>query len=192
MNAWIYGRYSQFLTWIGDQMLALEPPKTRAEQIVTMMKLVEPGDIICRRYTYYLDSIFIPGEFSHSGIMTKYDQMAHSIAEGCLYIHPIDFIKDTDGFIICRPYYSTPFELRKAIKKAVWHVEENKTKYDFTFKDTNRFYCHEFIVDCLNSGGIEIPMYSKTFGVWPFRFQRELYLADGIIGKTKEIYKFEG
>jgi uncharacterized protein YycO len=190
MIAYIYGRYSQFLTWIGDQMVATEPPKTKAEQILKMMDLIVPGDVICRKYVYYLDSILIPGEFSHSGIVIDSTKMVHSIAEGVQYINPIDFIKDTDGFIICRPDYKTKEDTILSLNRAIWHIN-NHTQYDFTFNDPSKYYCHEFTCDCLSRAGIIIPVTDKKFGVWPFNFEMKIYLADNIIANTSTIYRFE-
>jgi hypothetical protein len=42
-------------------------------------------------------------------------------------------------------------------------------------------------------GGIEgISLVKKSFGVFPFRFERELYLADAIIKKCSTEYVFRG
>ena len=178
------------MTWIGDVMLATKPPKTKAANILIMLQSIQPGDIICRKYLYYLDSIFIPGEYSHSGLVVDKHTMIHAIAEGVSTIHPVDYIKDTDGFVIMRPKYETPEKCKAAIAKAQWHFF-NKTQYDFTFQNTtNRMYCHELICSCLEEAGIHIPLSEKKFGVWPFSFKKELYLANNIIDYTTKIYEF--
>ena len=172
-------------------MMATQPPKVRAEHILKMMDIIQPGDIICRKYTYYLDSILIPGEFSHSGLVFDSSKMGHSIAEGCQYIHPIDFVKDTDGFIICRPKYEKPADLVRVFDLAKWYID-NKVQYDFMFNDIKKLYCHEFTCRCLERAGIAIPMVDKKFGIWPFSFERMLYLADAIINNTQTVYRFDG
>jgi hypothetical protein len=157
-----------------------------------MAEWLTRGNVICRYYCSYLDSVFIPGEFTHSGLIVNPDQIIHSIAEGVGIVHPIDFVKDTDGFIILRPPYATHDAIEKAASRAHWHLD-NGTQYDFSFNDPSKFYCHEFTVDCLMSGGIEgIPLVKKSFGVFPFRFERELYLADAIIQKCSTEYAFRG
>lgn len=188
MKQFLYEVYKRFLTWFGDQMLATEPPKTKAVNILKMMELIQPGDVICRKYTYYLDSYFIPGEYSHSGIVIDTNKMYHSTAkDGVHEIHPIDFIKDCDGFIILRP---NNIILETMIMRAKWHIDQ-KTQYDFTFEDPNGFYCHEFTCDCLKWGGLNIPKIKKTFGVLFFKFERELFLADQIIKNCQIIYEME-
>jgi hypothetical protein len=114
----------------------------------------------------------------------------HSISEGVMEAHPIDFVKDTDGFIILKPPYPDEKAIDRAVDRAYWHLK-NKSSYDFLFNDPSKFYCHEFTVDCLEVGGIKgITPTHKDFGVWPFRFSRDLYLADDIIKHCKIEYVF--
>lgn len=192
MNSFIYTIYKQVMTYIGDVMVATKPPATKAKQMFEMRPYLTAGNVICRYYSYYLDSILIPGEFTHSGIVVNEGTIIHSVAEGVQDIHPIDFVKDTDGFIILRPEYQNKTLLKKAVEKARWHLV-NKTEYDFTFSDPRKFYCHEMTVDCLNDGGIYTVSRSiKKFGIFPFRFLMSLYLAENIIGECRTEYVFRG
>ena len=189
MREFIYKVAKRFLTWVGDLMVATEPPKTKAEQILQMTYIIEPGDIICRQYNYYLDSYLIPGSYSHSGIVLSKDEIVHSIAEGVQFVHPIDFVKDTDGFIIVRPDYPTLGFRTKAIEKAIFHVN-NKAQYDFLFDDPDKFYCHELTCDCLAEGDVIVTPSTFKMGFFPIRFQKTAYLASDIIKVCKEVYKF--
>lgn len=209
MNQFLYEKYKQFLTALGDVMVATRPPSCHAEQILSMLPFLERGNIIFRYYSYYLDSVFIPGEFTHSGLIvdkrtiiptgfmkmqpvTFTESIIHFIAEGVQEIHPVDFVKDTDGFIIVRPPYADKAAEDRAVERAYWHLE-HKTQYDFAFNDPSKYYCHEGTVDCLHAGGIEdIATTHKVFGVWPFRFSRDVYLADDIIKHCKPEYVFRG
>jgi len=188
MKERLYNIYKEFLTWVGDIYMATEPPLCKAEQIEAMLEVIQPGDVICRGYNYYLDSIFIPGDFTHSGIVINKREMIHSIAEGVQSIHPIDFVKDTDRFIVLRPNYIG--NISDVIDRAIWHTDDNKTEYDFTFKDPTKFYCHEFTADCVLYGGVKILKTNKTFGIFPFKFKRELYLADNLIDMCYVVYRF--
>jgi hypothetical protein len=180
MKTELYNIWKSFLTWVGDIYMATEPPLCKAKNIEEMMEVIDAGDIICRGYNYYLDSHFIPGDYTHSGIVINKREMIHSIAEGVQSIHPIDFVKDTDRFCVIRPQYSGN-SVHMAIDRAIWHCEANKTEYDFTFKEDGKFYCHEFTADCLEYAGIRIPKFTKVFGVWPFKFERKLYLASSFL-----------
>lgn len=188
MKVWLYDRYRAFLTWFGDIYFATEPPLCTALQIEYLLSTIQPGDVVCRGYNYYLDSHFIPGDYSHSGIVLNSREMVHAIAEGIQSIHPIDFVKDTDRFIILRPHY--PWGPQESINCAVWHADVNNTQYDFLFNDSQKFYCHEFTADCLNAGGVQPKTTHKVFGVWPFRFSRDIFLAQNLIDVSDVLYEF--
>ena len=190
MNSELYSVYKRVMTWFGDIMLATSPPKTKAEQILAMAPYLVKGNVICRYYTYYLDGIFIPGEFTHSSIVAGKDKVVHSVAEGVQIIHPIDFVKDTDGFLIGKPDYPESGADR-AVDRALWHID-NKSEYDFLFNEPNKVYCHELTADCLRYGGIDIMRTKKTFGIFPFQFTKVIYLADNIIRKCRTEYVFRG
>lgn len=189
MKAKLYSIYKRFVTWVGDIMVATKPPKTKAEQILQMSQIIKPGDIICRKYTYYLDSILIPGEYTHSGVVLSNDEIIHAVAEGIQFIHPIDFVKDTDGFIILRPIYSSADNRKKAVTKAK-ECLNNSIEYDFTFNDPTKLYCHELSVTCLEAAGISITPTDISFGIFPFKIKRKIYLADNLIVACNVVYKF--
>ena len=170
-------------------MVATQPPKTKAEQIIQMQRLIQTGDVVCRKYNYYLDSYLIVGSYSHSGIVISKDEIIHSIAEGVQFIHPIDFIKDTDGFIILRPRYREDADKRKAVDKAIEHLN-NKVEYDFLFNDPAKLYCHELSADCLLAGGVIVSPTMMIVGVFPFSFKMNTFLADNLIVVCDEVYKF--
>lgn len=189
MKAKLYSIYKRFITFLGDIMVATQPPKTKAEQIIQMQRLIQTGDIVCRKYSYYLDSYLIAGSYSHSGIVISKDEIVHSIAEGVQFIHPIDFIKDTDGFIILRPRYRDDADRRKAIDKAIEHLN-NKVEYDFLFNDPVKLYCHELSADCLLAGGVIVSPTMMIVGVFPFSFRMNTFLADNLIVVCDQVYKF--
>lgn len=195
MKTQIYNLYKGLMTRFGDIYFATEPPECRALQIEILMEVIDAGQIICRGYDPYLDGYFIPGDYSHSGVVLNKREMLHSIAEGVKPIHPIDFVMHCDRFIILQPPYSPVNEVReleigKVVDRAIWHNEANQTEYDFTFCEDGKYYCHEFTADCLSQVGIDVPRTTKRFGVWPIRFYRELYLAQNIIDVCKVVFEF--
>lgn len=189
MNEFLYKNYTHIVTWIGDIMLATKPPKTTSKQILELLNIINPGDVICRKYTYYLDSYLIPGEYSHSGIVINKDLMVHSISEGVGYIHPIDFVKDTDGFIVLRPKYENEESIKQTIAQGKYYVD-SKVQYDFLFNDPNKLYCHEMTCACLGMGGVLVFPSTFNIGVFPLRFKKTAYLASDIIKMCNVIYKF--
>src|SRR5574340_1474902 len=96
----LYLWWSWFLTRLGDIGCAFAPPLVRAKDIRACLAIIQPGDVICRKYIYYLDSYLIPGTYSHSGLYCGNDTVIHSVAVVAEEIDVIDYIKDADGFIV--------------------------------------------------------------------------------------------
>lgn len=183
MANWFYSSifyriWKRILTWFGDIYLATELPKTKAKQLRKMLVLPKKGDVVCRKYNYYADSYFIKGAYSHSGICIDESNMVHAIAEGVGPVDILDFIKDTDGFILLRPHYENEESLNKAVEFAKSKIG---TPYDFIFdgKDVNHFYCHELTWNSLKAAGINIVPKEK------------IIYADDLIASCENIYEDE-
>ncbi len=147
-----YKLWTRFVTWFGDLMVATRPPKVKAAHIRELLRLAKPGDIICRKYTYYFDSYFIKGKYTHSGIIIDDQNMIHAVAEGVSRIDIIDFMKDADGFILLRPV------LPDFTKMKVFLESKIGIPYDFIFKkDVDAYYCHELTWSGLQEGGMQLP-----------------------------------
>ncbi len=136
-------------------------------------KLIQPGDIIIRRFEGYLDKFLIPGTWNHAGIYVgKVDrekhQIIHAISDGVVIEDLIDFMR-TDHLIVLR----APKELQEnAITLAKIAVGSD---YDFAFdfKETLRFSCTELIDYCYPS----IINSKKRFG-------RTTVVADDIVSSA--------
>lgn len=190
MKQFLFLIYKRFLTWVGDLYFATEPPKVRWLNVEQLLEKAEVGDIVCRGYDSYVDGYFIPGEFSHSGLVVGKNEVTHAVAEGVSNVSLGDFVIDTDRFILLRPDYKFGKGVQKAIDQAIWY-RVNKTEYDFMFREgLNEVYCHEFTASCLNEAGVVVPRIEKEFGVWPFKFVKKIYLADSFIPVSNEIYRF--
>jgi len=159
MKKIIYWLKSKFLTFFGDikyfkfpfffvydpDDYLIDGPKMR-----DIMKKVRIGDLILRRYRHYLDGVFIPGKYSHTGIYIGEGKMIHAVAEGVTEIDLLDFIK-CDGIIILRP----AFGQKKAVETAK-QCERDGIPYDFDFKEgVKALYCHELGAVCYSNLRIE-------------------------------------
>ena len=147
----VFKGWRWFITKLGDIYFATEPPKVHAKDIRKLNTLLLPGDVVCRRYIYYLDTYLIPGKYSHSGIVVDGETMVHAVAEGVDYIDVMDFVKDSDGFILLRP----PANAQATIDFARRQVGK---PYDFLFDKTTKdaIYCHELSYFSLLAGGMII------------------------------------
>ena len=161
------------------------------------MNRLRDGQIILRGYNYYLDSHFIPGEYTHSGIISG-NHVFHMVAEGIRRDHIIDFIKDTDRFCLVRPWGITKKETDDFIAAADIY-QKSLIKYDFTFSDPGKFYCHEFTAQCLQTARdlSNDPLWEivqpviKTFGIGPFKFDKSLYLGESFLKSYELVFEFK-
>lgn len=175
-KSFMYRWLVSFLTWFGDLRIDFDPPATKAKHLRRLMVLAEPGDVLCRKFDCYVDSIFIEGEYTHSGILTHKDKIIHSIAEGVIRDDILDFVLNTDGFILLRPKYDSESNARSAVTFAENHVGR---PYDFLFQKEEKesFYCHELTARSLGSGSVVI------------RPKKDIIYASDIMSSCRVIYE---
>lgn len=150
MKNFIYKVKSAFLSFFGDLKYFRYPPcivwhpttfLAKGTHTREAINILRAGDIILRKYNCYLDGLFIPGKYSHTGIFIGNDSVIHAIAEGVESCDVIDFLR-CDGFCVLRP--------SSGQENAILSAEKFLgLPYDFDFKqDNNKFYCHELVAGC--------------------------------------------
>lgn len=161
-NTIYYKILAKSLEMFGNIMIAFKPPRVKAEHLRKAMETAKPGMIICRRFTYYLDAYFIKGKYTHSGLVINDKDMIHAVARGVEIVDIIDYLKDTDGFLILQPAYRNEEDIKKVIEFEKAAVKAQKP-YDYLFdkEDDRAFYCNELIWRAFKSIGIEIPVKEK-------------------------------
>ena len=110
--------------------------------------LIQPGDILIRRFEGYVDKFLIPGWWNHAGMYVgevegKQHKVVHAISDGVVVDDLIDFMR-TDHLIILR----APEGLQEeAIRRATAAIGSD---YDFAFdfNETLRFSCTELVSHC--------------------------------------------
>lgn len=139
-------------------------------------KIIQPGDILIRRFEGYVDKWFIPGFWNHAGIYIGDNKVVHAISEGVMQEDLIDFMR-TDHFVVLR--------LKEEIIKLDIDTIHNVVKkassligrpYDFSFDfaDTNKFSCTEVVAYCYDGF-----IFGKK------RFGRYSVVADDIVAHSK-------
>ena len=115
--------------------------------------LIQPGDIILRRYEGYLSSYMIPGFWSHAGLYIGDDgenpeQVVHAISEGVIQEDILNFMR-TDHMLVLRltPQEGNETAASEAVSKAKAIVGK-PYDFGFDFKDANRFSCTELVAHC--------------------------------------------
>jgi hypothetical protein len=149
--------YDKFVAVIGDIKLfhfpfwvVYDPGSYRVKgpECRKISNLLEPGDILLRRYDGYLDSHFIPGVFSHAaiylgnveesdkaavpeeGILSRSFeigpcQVAHSTAEGVHLEDILTFCRCDDIAVLRLPdEIRKRDDLKKPIAHTTWHPDE--------------------------------------------------------------------
>lgn len=168
--------------------------QVKSVQIRKALKHLEPGDVVCRYYTGFLDGCFIPGRFSHSGIYVGKDPytgaelIIHALGTGVQKIDVLDFLR-CDGFAILRPNDRTDADgvrvTDKAVKLAYQYLGYD---YDFFFdicadyrnkaevqKRTRSVYCHELTRSCFPD--LDVPTVQPVLWRGMIRSKKRQFLA---------------
>jgi putative membrane protein len=150
-----YRFWSRFLKWFGMGYHAFEPPRIRADHIRQLLRMLEPGSILCHDDLFYFSRPFIPGKYTHSAVVIDERTAIHSVPNGVEYIDVIDFVKDSDGFILLRPSY--PYGGAKRVVEEAQALLRQGTRYNFSFRDRKAaMYCHEFTNRCLATVHLDV------------------------------------
>lgn len=156
--------------------------KVKGPGIRRAMNILQPGDIVCRRYTCYVDGWFIPGRFSHSGIYVGDDTIIHALGDGVQKVDPIDFFQ-CDGFAILRPKNQTVVGKACEIAKSylgygydyTFDICEDYKNQDEVQNRTKTVYCHELTRSCYPD--LDIPTVLPSLWNGMIRSSKRQFLA---------------
>jgi len=110
--------------------------------------IIQPGDILIRRFEGYLDKIFIPGWWNHAGIyigdyQEQKHRVIHAISDGVIIDDLIDFMR-TDHMIVLRG----PKIARGAAIDSAKMALGSDYDFAFNFTESVRFSCTELVDYC--------------------------------------------
>lgn len=111
-------------------------------------QLIQPGDIVIRRFEGYVDKWLIPGWFNHAGIYIgkingRDYKVIHAISDGVVVEDLIDFAH-TDHMVVMR----APEKYRKEAIKRAKTIIGSDYDFAFDFNETLRFSCTELVSYC--------------------------------------------
>ena len=184
----LYSIWTVILTIIGDIRISKYIPflyynpdeydfKVRGGQIDTIRAVIKPGDIVLRKYNDYLDSLFIPGAYSHTGIYVGDDTIIHAVAEGVKKIHITDYCQ-ADGICVLRATSLSDNDIEDVVNTAKSYLG---APYDFSFSGNNKaLYCHELGAMCFIRK-FSIQSYPITLLGEPIEFLGRKYLAESFL-----------
>lgn len=182
MKKWLYKLQSWFFTFLGDigwagirhpfwLVFNIQFCKLKGEHYVSLKPMLEPGDILIRRFEGYLDRFFIPGWWNHGGVYVggEGEKVIHSISDGVVIEHVINFMR-CDHLIVLRP----PKKLVKAGIRKAFNVIGREYDFNFDFSNHESFSCTELVDYCYPN--LVVP--KKRFG-------RKTIVADDIVACDK-------
>jgi len=107
-----------------------------------ILGILEPGDVLLRRYSHYIGSLLVPGYWSHAAFYSGDDDVIHMLGKGITKEDILTFMRCDDiGILRCKNNNL----IQPAIGKAE-ELHEQKIGYDYDFKcDNKNLYCSEFI-----------------------------------------------
>ena len=169
-----------------------KPYQIKARQIRKALEVMQPGDVVVRKYNTYLSSYFIPGRFSHSGVFVgrktvqgmEVEVVVHALGSGVQMQDAIDFFMECDEFAILRPRCDEQVR-NEACEIACGYIG---TKYDYGFdvcedydnqdevqKRTKSVYCHELTRSCFPH--LRVPCIAPTLWNGMIRSSKKQFLA---------------
>ena len=121
----------------------------KGEHYRKIIDLIQPGDIVIRRFEGYIDKWFIPGFWNHCGLYVGEidgtpEQVIHAVSEGVIQEDILNFMR-TDHMIILRAPAGKKGRVHRAAIASAKKVVGAPYDFGFDFKDCDRFSCTELI-----------------------------------------------
>ena len=183
MKKKLYELQAKFLMWFGNiklfkwPMFIVYDPSTfkiPGWQILDILQILQPGDVILRGFDAYADGKFIPGDYSHGAVYIGEDnKIIHAVAKGVSEIDAVSFCM-CDRICILRPRCGVKNAIAKAKKFA-----ENHVPYDFAYKrNASALYCFELCAECYPKLKIQTKTAKTFFGLLK---KKNVYLAESFL-----------
>lgn len=120
----------------------------RGDHYREVIPLLQPGDIVIRRFEGYIDKWFIPGWWNHAGVYIggENERVVHAISNGVMCDDILNFMR-TDHMIVLRYNKEDPEYINEVVERAKSIVGK---EYDFAFDfdKSDRFSCTELASYC--------------------------------------------
>jgi len=109
-----------------------------------ILSILNPGDVLLRRWDYYISNWFIPGYWSHAGIYAGDNTVIHATPSGGVHEEDILSFLRADSISILRiPNYTD--EKSKVVIDRARSLIGRSYDYAFEGKDDDRFFCFEVV-----------------------------------------------
>lgn len=118
--------------------------KVKGPEMRKVIDELQEGDIIMRRYDRYVSGWFIPGFWTHTGIVVSEKTIIHAMTKGVIEEDVMTYLR-ADHIEVLR------VSNKKFISNAISKAKDSLGKeYDFLFDSTDdeRMYCTELVKVC--------------------------------------------
>jgi len=173
----LYDMKASVISWFADIRIykggfVLFGPSSYQLKGNTMRQIlnqIQPGDILLRRYSHYVGSLLISGYFSHAAIYVGDNEIIHMLGDGIDKEDILVFLR-CDGIALLRP--KTPELAQKIVQNAKMYFDLRiRYDYDFNTRDSDKFYCTEFVDKCADN--IVLKSLKKRKAIIPDDFLNE-------------------
>lgn len=148
----LYKVKSGFIAWFGNITFYKHPMfilfghgayKINGKDQRGILNVIQPGDVLLRRYDHYISGLMIPGYFTHAAIYVGENNVIHMLGEGICKEDILTFMR-CDNIAVLR--YTDKTKVDDAINIAYTQLEKGvEYDYDFDFKDADKLSCTELV-----------------------------------------------
>lgn len=133
------------LYWCGIILFGDSHYKIKGPHQRQILDLIQPGDVLLRRYNHYVGSVLVSGHYSHAAMYSGDNKVIHMLGDGITQEDILVFMRCDDMALLrCK---DSDLAL-PAAQKAKEQLEKD-IEYDYDFTDApDKFYCTEFVSFC--------------------------------------------
>lgn len=155
MNKTILNIASKISHWISLIHMPWSRKLVTGSDVLLMMKVVQPGDVLLTRSDGELSNIFVPGFWGHAAIAGE-DAIIEATTKGVHKSDPISFLMGKDYAVVLRPVFLDESEKARAVEYSEAQVGK---PYDYSFNTSNitAFYCSELVYMAMKYAKNHIP-----------------------------------
>ena len=130
------------LYWLGFMLFGDPACKIKGPHMRAILDVLQPGDVLLRRFSNTLGSMLTPGYFSHAAFYFGDNKVIHMLGDGIVEEDILTFM-ECDDIAVIRPPAEKIF---RAKEKSLLYLKEG-IEYDYHFDTVSkkRFYCTEFV-----------------------------------------------
>lgn len=163
----LYYKYPLFIVF-GHTAYKMKGPDVR-----DVLNIVQPGDILLRRYDSYISGLMIPGYYTHASIYVGDNNIVHMLGDGIQKEDILTFTRcDSIAIIHCNQEHISKGAIDKTLEILKKGIEYD---FSFNFSSDKRLSCTELIDYVYNK-----PKFTRK--------KEDFIMPDDFLSLDKEIF----